>query len=117
MSAPSDRNPDGSSSSSRAWARCAAAAGGCGGTSGAEAAGANAAGGAAARGGVGSDTGCSSRETIAFGAAAGAPMRSWNGLPCASRIGAGGGTIFGGVVSALITGGVAGALAPDVKAR
>jgi hypothetical protein len=37
-------------------------------------------------------------------------------FPCASAF-AGGGTILAGVVSALITGGFAGALEPDVKAR
>ena len=95
----------------------AAAAGGCGGTSGAEAAGANAAGGAAERGGVGSETGCSSRETIAFGRGGRRADAILERL--ALRVGsrAGGGTILAGVVSALITGGVAGALAPDVKAR
>ena len=90
---------------------------GGGATSGAAALGANAVCGALGRGcgGTGSETGCSSRGTMRSVVVV--PMRSWNGLPCASAGAATGGTIFAGAVSALMTGGLAVPPEPDVKAR
>ena len=70
-------------------------------------------------GGTGNDTGCSSVGPSFVAVGPGAPMRSWNGLLSALCAGAGvAGTVFAGVMSALITGGLAEPPEPgDVKAR